>query len=686
MKFKTPSRAAGILTATMAMLVATTIFVQQLSAEKSSDGTTAELVAGLLSRFHISRPKVDDALSEKLLNRYLKQLDPQKLYFLQSDVDERSKYKHQLDNLIRVGDVTFAYETFDLYLKRLDTGIELAEKYIDAEHDFTVDEEMVVDAEDAPWAKTREEIADRWRRRIKYDLLTLKLDGTEIEEARERLHKRYKNIRRTMRQTEDVEKLEMYLSAMTHCLDPHSSYMSPRTLEDFQISMKLKLQGIGAALRSEDGYTIVASVVPGGAAAADGRLSVGDKIIGVAQEGDEEGKFVDVVEMKLSKVVDHIRGPKGTKVTLQVKTAETGEIKAYELTRQVIELKSSAVRGEIIKTGERLNGRDARIGVIHVPSFYRDFQGAQRGLEDFKSTARDMRQVLADFRDKGGVDAVVVDLRTNGGGALSEAIEVTGLFIDKGPVVQVKEQNGKIKFHDDVDEGTAYDGPLVVLCNQLSASASEIFAGAIKDYQRGIIVGDTTTHGKGTVQNVMPVSRQFFSILGGEDRGALKLTINQFYRVNGDSTQNEGVKSDIALPSVLDKMDLGESFLDNALAFDRIVPARYKPVGMVTGELVSGLRAASQQRVQGNEEFARVGKDIANYLKRKNRKTVSLNEEVMKKEREEEKANKKEEDEDKTPEDPAEGPVFPETAYNDEVLSITVDYIEQLKGLSTAGK
>ncbi|MCA9114658.1 MAG: carboxy terminal-processing peptidase, partial [Planctomycetaceae bacterium] len=504
-------------------------------------------------------------------------------------------------------------------------------------------------------------------------------DDTPMEEARERLHKRYHNIATTLEQTENSEKLEAYLSALTHCFDPHSSYMSPETLEDFQISMRLRLEGIGAALRSEDGYTTVASIVPGGAAAADGRLKVGDKIIGVAQA---EGEFVDIVEMKLSKVVRYIRGPKGTQVRLQVKTADTGKVTEYELTRQEIELKSSEVKGEIIQSGERLKGTAVRVGVVHIPSFYRDFDGARAGDPNFKSTSRDVRKVLEDFEKQGGVDIVVVDLRTNGGGALSEAIEVSGLFIDLGPVVQVKQQDGAIKSHDDEEPGVAWDGPMVVLCNRLSASASEIFAGVIKDYQRGLIVGDSTTHGKGTVQNVMMVGRQLLQFLRQEQRGALKLTINQFYRVNGDSTQNHGVRSDIVLPSLFDHMDLGESSLDNALPFDQIKAAAYQPLGMVKPEIVSTLRQNSAKRVAADPEFKKLSEQIARYVARKERPTITLNEEKLRAERELDKKDKEKEDEaDQEAEDK---PIFPQEHYNDEVLHITVDYLNELRGRKTA--
>jgi carboxyl-terminal processing protease len=593
------------------------------------------------------------------------------------------KYKNQLDDLLKVGNVDFAYRTFDRYLKRLDQRITAAQKWIKAEHDFSIDEDLVVDVKTLDWAKSDQEINERWRKRIKHDLLSLKLDDTPVEEARERLKKRYHRISKSEQRTDATEKLEMYLSAMTHCFDPHSSYMSPDTLEDFRIQMELKLQGIGAALRPEDGYTIVAKIIPGGAADKDGRLKIDDKIIGVAQE---TGEFVDVVEMKLKRVVRYIRGDKGTKVRLKVKIGDSGKVEVYELTRQIIELKSEEVKGEIIDVGDRLKGRQARVGVINIPSFYRDFRAAQREEKNFKSTARDVRKVLHDFRNK-GVDVVVVDLRFNGGGALKESVEVSGLFIDYGPVVQVKEQNGRIKSHDDEEQGVVYAGPLVILCNRLSASASEIFAGAVRDYRRGIVVGDTTTHGKGTVQNVMPVSHRYFQFLTPRpQRGALKLTINQFYRVNGDSTQNHGVRSDVVLPSLLDNMDLGESFLDNALEFDRIRPANFAILNMVTPEIISRIRESSRRRIAADPKFKEVEKDIKKYLSRKNRQVVSLNEKTRRKEREDNKSDKDKKDkkDEKDKLENGEGPIFPDNHYNNEILRISLEYGDLLEGLKTA--
>ena len=684
MKPFAPSRTTGILTVSVILLVATTIFAQQAGGPQAAEQVTVKLVAEMISRFHINQKPLDDRISAMILAKFIKDLDSQKLYYLKSDIDGFARYRDQLDDLLKVGNINFAHEAFKTYLQRLDERLAVAHMLIDAPHDFSIDESMIIDGDQLTWSVDTKELNERWRKRVKYELLSLQLDKVASDEARKRLHKRYETLKRNAHDMDENEILEMFLSSVAHCFDPHSSYMSPSTVEDFQIQMRLSLQGIGAALRSEDGVTTVASIVPGGAADKDGRLKVGDKIVGV---GQEDGDFQDVIEMKLNRVVRLIRGERGTKVRLKI-LKDAGQTSMIELVRQTVELKSSEVKGEIIPTGDRLGsaGPKWRIGVINIPSFYRDFSGAQQGKDDFKSTARDVAKVLSEFKEKGGVDAVIVDLRMNGGGALSEAVEVTGLFIDQGHVVQVKEPNGKVKTHDDDETGVAYAGPLMVVCNRLSASASEIFAAAIKDYGRGIVVGDKTTHGKGTVQNVMPVTNQMFRLTpGGRDRGSVKLTINQFYRVNGDSTQNRGVESDVVLPSLIDHMDLGESFLDNALAFDHINPTPHAQLKYASPQIITALKANSQQRVAAEPKFQQTLKDIDRYLARKNRKSVSLNEETLRAERDDDKAAKeveKEEEEHETKADTA--PVFAKTEYNDELLHVASDYVSLLKAQKTA--
>ncbi|MBD3672929.1 MAG: carboxy terminal-processing peptidase [Planctomycetaceae bacterium] len=687
MKRMSSIRTARNLTLSVLILFVCALGAQQLVAEKSKDEQTAHNVCDMITRYHISKKRIDDTISEKLFNKYISDLDSQKLYFLKSDIDAYSAYKTNLDDLVKVGNVDFAYDVFDLFLKRLDERMEYADKLVDQEYDFTKDETAILDGDELDWAPSVEAINERWRKRVKFDLLSLKLDATPMDEARERLHKRYHLLKETMHQTEDFETFETYLSSLTHCFDPHSTYMSPQTLEEFQIQMRLSLQGIGAQLTSEDGMTVINKIIPGGAAAKDKRLEVGDKIVAVAQE---EGEWVDVVEMKLSKVVRYIRGKAGTVVKLKVEKADSGESVVYELIRQKVELTESAVSGQIIDAKEWFpNGDPGRIGVIHIPSFYRDFSGAQAGREDFRSTSRDVLGVLQEFRKAGGVDAIMIDLRFNGGGALSEAIDVSGLFVGHGPIVQIKDSNGRVKSHDfDIDglEDPVYSGPLLVVTNKLSASASEIFAGAIKDYGRGIVIGDTTTHGKGTVQNVVEVGASLFNFGNSDSSGALKVTINQFYRPNGDSTQREGVKSDIVLPSQIDHLDLGEASLDNAMAFDQVDPVERKQYGYATDKLIQQLTKASRQRVASSEHFQKLSEKIDRYLERKNRVKIPLKEEVLKAEREaEEKAEELAEDalEDATTEDD-ENP-FKKEPYNEELIHIAVDYLKSLENRKTAG-
>lgn len=652
------------------------ISTPSVRAADAVEAPTAKIVVQMIPQFHVSRKTVDDRVSSMLLDAFLKDLDPAKLYFLQEDIDEFAKYRVSLDDALKNGDVQFGYDVFKRYKERLVVQLTKAHALIDASHDFEAEESMTINGDDLPWARTQEEVDERWRKRIKYDLLQFRLDKETDEEGRKRLHSRYKTVQRNIEQMKQSEILEFYLTALTTCFDPHSTYMSPESAEDFDIQMRLSLDGIGASLRSEDGYTIVNQVMPGGPADKDGRLKDKDKIVGV---GQETGEIEEVYEVKLSEVVRKIRGKAGTKVRLRVLTALTGETVVYELTRDKVALQESEAKGEIIETQDRV-GRAGKIGIISLPSFYRDF-GAEDG--NGKSAAVDVEKILNDFRDQGGVDAIVMDLRGNGGGALSEAVEISGHFIDQGPVVQVKDPTGRVKELDDEVPGALYTGPLIVVCNRLSASASEIFAGVIKDYRRGIIIGDSTTHGKGTVQNLMPVSaRQGFRPFGGagSDLGRLKMTIQQFYRVNGDSTQNRGVRSDVVLPSILDHIDEGEAGLDNALPFDQIRNARYAPGNRVSTDLIASLQKNSESRVGGNEDFKKVEQGINRFMERKNRKEVSLKESVLRAERETDKAIVEEEKKQLGEDDPDKKSkeVFPKNFYNDELLNVTLDYVTGL--------
>ena len=662
-----------------ALLSATLLSAVGVAGEQVSlsadDGKTAQMVASMVSSRHINHPDIDDTISERLFNRFIEAWDSQKLYLLKADIDEFSVNRTELDDQIQRGDVSFAAEFFTRFRERMIARAELLPALIDSEFDFTVDEEMHRDPDDIDWATTAEELNERWRKRIKFDLLMLKLDGKEMDEARKRLKTRYRTNRVYLEQTESHEVLELFLSSMTHCLDPHSSYMSPQTLSDFEMIMRLSLEGIGARLKYEDGYTVVEEVIQGGAAFADGRLTKGDRIIGVSS--DAVSDYVDVVEMKLTKVVEMIRGKKGTKVKLQIRK-ETDEVQEIELTRTEVKMTEDEVKGKVIEASEWQDGQSGRIGVLKIPSFYRDFQGANRGGE-FKSTSRDVKAVLDEFKRQ-DVRMLIVDLRWNGGGALQEAIEVSGLFISRGSVVQVKEPGDSVQVYEDEDEDVYWRKPMIVVCNRFSASASEIFAGAIKDYRRGIVVGDRTTHGKGTVQNVVPVASRL--ALFGKQRGALKLTISKFYRVNGDSTQNKGVTSDIVLPSLLNHREIGEESMDNALEFDRIERARYSPYANVNDALVEQLSGRSRERVGKNDEFVRVEELSQRYLERRDEKTISLNEATLRAEEEALKQEKKEEEEAiQQANGSADKDIFPEDFYNRELVNISADYLSVLESL-----
>lgn len=674
-----------------------TFLIENFAPADSIDQSTAKRICQMLTYGHISHPDINDDVSKKIFKEYVKQLDPQKQYLYQSDIDNWKKYETKLDDLLKNGDVNYAYQTFDLFKQRVRERVQVALELLTQPHDFTVDESMTTDYDTLNWATSKAELNERWRKRVKFDLLNLKLANEkqlsknqkaedknkvkEIIDPVERLTKRYRRLLTNLDQTEDFEVFEMFIGALTHSLDPHTSYMSPQTLKDFEIQMRLSLEGIGCSLSSEDGMTKVHRVIPGGAADKHGQLEKDDIILRVGQEQDSSEEYVDIREMRLKKVVQYIRGQAGSKVHLETQKKD-GSIVTYTLTRAKIELKESAVKGEIIDSSKRFPGTTGKLGIIHIPSFYRDFDGASANADNFRSASKDVLKVLQDFRNQGGVDGVVIDLRDNGGGSLVEAIEISGLFIEDGPVVQVKNKNGRKSTHSDEDGGKiAYRGPLVVLCNRLSASASEIFAGLIQDSQRGLIIGDKTTHGKGTVQSVLPVEKSFLGFQTAPPNGALKLTINQFYRVNGDSTQNRGVLSDIVLPSILDHGELGEEYLDNALAFDHIPAAEYDRYGLVNSEDVTLLKQRSKDRVAQDVNFKKDLEEIDRFLEREKKKEVTLNEIKLRQEREKDAARDEEDDEQKrgTVDPNEDGPLMRDHHYNNEVLKITMDYLALLK-------
>ena len=543
------------------------------------------------------------------------------------------------------------------------------------EPDFTLQEDMVDDRDATVWPTTPDEAREKWRKRIKYELLLLKSSPKEKVEgqaARDKLARRYQSLLKRLRQTDSEEMLEMYLTSMTSAYDPHTNYMSPSTVENFDIIMRLDLDGIGASLQSIDGYTVVNKLVPGGAAEKNGQLKVEDKIVSVGQGTD--GELVDVVDMKLSDVVKMIRGKRGTVVRLELQSGKTAERKTIAITREKIELKDSEARGQIFEQGKRPDGSPYKVGVIDLPSFYMDMNGAKQGLPNFRSTTRDVHRLLDDFNAK-GVDAVVLDLRRNGGGSLTEAIHLTGLFIGQGPVVQVKGADGRVTSYDDQDPEIAWSGPLVVVTSKFSASASEILAGAIQDYHRGLIVGDHTTHGKGTVQSLLDLGQEFFRIpINATKMGALKITVQQFYRPNGESTQKRGVLADVELPSIYTHMDVGEADLDYSLPFDRVDPAGYRQYNYVDKPICDQLSSTSQQRCAASADFKKVQRSITRYVEHKRSKKVTLNEKAFMEERDELNAEKEEE----KMINPDNKLGIERDYYLNEVLAVSGDYLDLL--------
>lgn len=679
--------AAGIFLATLvgASLVAPSARAD-VEAPNDDDKRKALMVSGIMEQAHLNRRPIDDTISTRLHEQFLKALDPMKLYFLQEDADEFAKRASEHDDRRTYFDLDFPFLVYQRFLKRVDQRSEWVQKeFADKAYDFNQETEIVVDPKATTYAKDEQEAKQRWDDRVKYELATLMVNGEKEAEARDRIKRRYRNIGRRWHEMDADELVEIYLTSLTNSFDPHSSYMSPRTVEDFNIAIQLSLEGIGALLSSEDGLTIVKEVVPGGAADKDGRLKPGDKIVGVG-EGDQ-GEIVDLLDMKLKNVVKLIRGKAGTMLRLEVIPANTEKHEIYALTRQKIELQDGGAKGEVIELDGEAGMPKVKVGVIKLPSFYADSQALQDGDENAKSASHDVRKILEDFKAQ-GVQGVVMDLRNNGGGLLNEAIMLTGLFIEEGPVVQVRDFSGRVFPYRDEFPGVAYDGPLVVLISKFSASASEIFAGAIKDYGRGIVVGDSSTHGKGTVQKVLDLGRQAQQLPGNNNLGAVKLTMQQFYRVNGMSTQNQGVSSDIVLPSPSDHEDFGEAKLDYALASDQINHAMYLPMGNVVEATIAKLREASVKRLETDETLQKLKEKKERIHERRNRATLVFNEASLKRDREEFKEFDDEDalDGDEHAADPDAPPgepgakkkkdkKFGEDPYTQEVLRIMADFI-----------
>jgi carboxyl-terminal processing protease len=650
----------------------------QAPAPQPEDQETAKIVVDLLERGHMARPVIDDEISVKWCDNFLKDLDPGKYYFLKADVDEFKKESRDLDDQIRNGDLEFARKVFDRFLLRADERFKVQMALLDQKHDFTVDEYLPDDAEKLEHPATVAEANERLRKKVKLDLLFAKVvEELDHAEAIRKLKIRYRDRNRQAHQVDNSDLLQLYLTSLTKTFDPHTAYLAPKDLEDMlNQQLHLSLEGIGASLRSEDGYAIVTEIVPGMAADKDDRLRPEDKIIGIQ---NEDGTEIDLVEKKLNDVVRYIRGPRGTKVRLIVQPDGTKERRIYELTRQKIELKEQHAKSKIVES-KASDGTPLKIGVISLPTFYGNTVAILRGDPNAVSATADCRRMLTEFKAN-GVDGVVIDLRGNGGGLLEEAKTLSGLFIDTGPVVQVKEAQG-VKHLDDDIPGTAWDGPVVVLIDKASASASEIFAGVIKDYARGLIIGDSSTFGKGTVQSIVMIadhvrrSRRFQQA----NRGALKLTIQQFYRANGESTQINGVAPHIHIPTMNDYRDLlDEGKMANAVKFDRVGALAHDKYNRVPQDLVARLNERSSERRKSDPKFQKLNQQIQKYIERKARHTISLNEAKFRaefvSEDPEEKALEEKAKKDRKKKKYAEREVWTSDFYNDEVIRIATDYL-----------
>ncbi len=635
------------------------------------DKFTARQVVQKLERGHMAKPTIDDAISKKWCRAFLKDLDPQKYYFLKADIDEFLKSETDLDDKIREGDVDFAKVVIERWIARSDERYKVVQDLLTKTPDFTIDEDFVDDVDKLEYPVDAAQAAERWRKRIKLDWLQEKIDGAKDEDIVKKLTIRYRDRNRSVHQLTTSDLLRIYLTSLTNVFDPHSSYMPPNDWDSFKTNtLVLSLSGIGASLSTEDGFAVIKELIPDGPADKDGRLGVDDKILGIQ---NEDGTEIDFVEKKLDDVVKDIRGKAGTKVRLIIQPSDTKDRKIYELVRAKVDLKESHAKGTIIPA-RGADGKDIMLGVISLPAFYGDTIALHRNEADAVSATADCRKLIRGFKnDK--VDAVVIDLRGNGGGLLSEAITLSGLFIDHGTVVQVKDVSG-VKALEDDEEGTEWDGPMVVLIDRFSASASEIFAGVIKDYGRGLIVGDASTFGKGTVQQIVEINESFGAQRGMPKMGALKVTIQQFYRANGESTQIKGVPSDIHIPSLKDVSDLNEGKMDNAVKFDQVEARPHDMYNRVPSDLVSQVEARSAERRKNDPKFKKLDEEIKKVSERKARHAFSLNEAKFRAEFvPEEDGEEKPKDKKKNRNRFGEKPVWEANYYNDEVVRIISDYL-----------
>jgi carboxyl-terminal processing protease len=588
-------------------------------APTEAESYVARRVSDIIAREHYRKAPLDDRLSSLILDRYLDAIDGGRSYFYASDIAEFEKYRYELDDAIKSGDVEPAFVMFRRYQQRSRERMDYAIELLAKKPDFDIDETYNFDREKEPWPANAAEMNELWRKRVKNDALSLVTAGKQWPEAADILRKRYEHVAKRMDQSKPDDVFEAFMNAFVLSLDPHSNYFSARNSEEYNIQMSLSYEGIGASLNLTDDYVTVIDVIAGGPAAVSGKLSANDRITAVGE--GKTGELVDVIGWRLDDVVQKIRGPGGSLVRLQLLPAGAAPgspQKVVEFTRNRVSLEAQAAH-KAMRTVVR-NGHEIKVGVITVPSFYQDYDASRAGAKDYRSTTRDVQRLISELR-KDGADVLIMDLRADGGGYLPEAESLTGLFIDRGPVVQLRDTTGRIEVDDDPDPSIFYAGPMIVLVDRFSASASEIFAGAIQDYGRALIVGQQT-YGKGTVQNAHPLN---YTIFGRKpELGQLNVTIGKYYRITGESTQDRGVTPDIALPSLIDASEVGESTRDRALPWDHIEPASFKPEGDLK-PLTASLQKLHDERTANSADFRYLHDDIAALDAMRSQKTLSLN-------------------------------------------------------------
>ena len=588
-------------------------------APTEKENYVARRVADIVSREHYRRAPLDDHLSSLILDRYLDAIDGARSYFYASDIAEFERYRYELDDAIKSGDVEPAFVIFRRYQQRSRERMAYAIELLKQKPDFDVDESFNFDREKEPWPANAAEMNELWRKRVKNDGLSLVIAGKQWPEVSDVLRKRYEHVAKRMDQSKPEDVFEAFMNAFVLSLDPHSNYFSARNSEEYNIQMSLSYEGIGASLQLTDDYVTVIDVIAGGPAATSGKLTANDRITAVGE--GKTGELTDVIGWRLDDVVQKIRGPGGTEVRLQLLPAGAAPgsaQKVVEFTRNRVSLEAQAAHKAM--RVEQRNGRDVKVGIITVPSFYQDYDASRAGAKDYRSTTRDVQRLISELK-KDGMDVLIMDLRANGGGYLPEAESLTGLFIDRGPVVQLRDTTGRIEVDDDPDPAIFYGGPMIVLVDRFSASASEIFAGAIQDYGRALIIGQQT-YGKGTVQNAHPLN---YTIFGRKpELGQLNVTIGKYYRITGESTQDRGVTPDIALPSLIDANEVGESTRDRALPWDHIEPASFRAEGDLK-QMTASLEKLHQERTANSADFRYLHDDIAALDAMRSQKTLSLN-------------------------------------------------------------